>query len=407
MAIRRQPGEFRVDEQIALAPSAYAASDSPPAFALYRLTKTQLTTPEACQRLARALGVRPGTVEYAGLKDKHAVTTQYVSVAHRGSATPARVEGPGWTGEFVGVVTRHLRAEDIEFNRFAIVMRDLARPAANEMTERAAALVGPGGSLRVVNYFGDQRFGSARHGEGFAARKLIAGDFEGAIRLLIATPARKDTGLRRTFTRLAASKWGDWHALARDLPRCPDRRAIEILAAGGHPRDAFASLPFMIQQLAVESFQSFLWNATAAHLMLDLSHAASIEPLRADDDFGEMIFPTAAVWDAPSLKDRSCDFARLELPMLSAETRLVSPWGNSVQAVLAREGVLIDQLRIPGLRRPAFREARRPLLVNATEFRLGPVEPDELYGRMRVKREVRFALPRGAYATVVLRALGQ
>ena len=38
---------------------------------------------------------------------------------------------------------------------------------------------------------------------------------------------------------------------------------------------------------------------------------------------------------------------------------------------------------------------------------MSPPEPDELGGGTRRKRTVEFELPRGAYATVVLRGLGQ
>jgi len=98
----------------------------------------------------------------------------------------------------------------------------------------------------------------------------------------------------------------------------------------------------------------------------------------------------------------------MEVPMLAAGMRLEGAWVESARAALADEGIGVEQLRIPGLRRPAFGEAWRPLVVAAGRFELGEAGRDELsVGGRRLARTVRFDLPRGAYATVVLRALGQ
>ncbi len=86
--------------------------------------------------------------------------------------------------------------------------------------------------------------------------------------------------------------------------------------------------------------------------------------------------------------------------------REVTP--EEIREVLAAEGIELSKLRVPGLRKPFFGEAPRPLFVRAAAFSISQPEPDELSSRQdKLKRTVRFDLPRGAYATVVLRALGQ
>ena len=42
------------------------------------------------------------------------------------------------------------------------------------------------------NYHDEQRFGSARLGKGFIARRLIEGDLNEALKLYMATPAAND-----------------------------------------------------------------------------------------------------------------------------------------------------------------------------------------------------------------------
>lgn len=407
MTIRRQPSDFTVHE---LPEPAFAdalrpipARDTP--HAVYELTKTSLTTPEAIQRLGKALGVRHAAIDYAGLKDKHARTMQLVSVpvaAEDRAGVPREAGGHNWSAALRGWSATPVSAEWIARNRFVIVVRDISRAAADEMDRRAAALALPSPglvperTLLFVNYFGDQRFGSARHGQGFIAARLVRGDFEGALRLAIATPARKDTGARRHFTRAAATLWGDWRGMLDTLPRMPERKAIERLAEGAGFRDAFAALPYFVQSIAVEAYQSHLWNAAARRLARQIAGEGPL--VRADDPFGEMLFPPAvAVGQA---------WRSLVVPLLSPRTALAEPWGPDAAHALAEEGLTLDQLRIPGLRRPSFDESPRPLFAAAERFTMSEAEPDDLTPR-RLKRTLGFELPRGAYATVLLRGLGQ
>lgn len=427
MTIRRQPADFRVEERL----NVQRLMDECPAeggCALYRLTKSSMTTPEAVSRLARALGVKSGMIEYAGLKDKHALTVQHVTVRTRSGdearRLPARADiGPGGadgsgafaSAERLGFVESPVQAGAIEANRFTIVVRDLSKQSSAEMERRAGLLSIAPDTLLITNYFGAQRFGSARHKQGFVATRLIAGDFEGALQLAIATPARKDTGKTRRFTRLAAQHWGDWKKLAQELPRCPERAPIEALASGEEPREAFTRLPAFLQQMYVEAYQSHLWNETVRRFVRmsarptpendrgDVAETqASDTPglIHSTDAFGEMLFPAAAA--VPP------EHAALEIPVLCAKSELIEPWRPAAAQALVAEGVELSSLRIPGLRRPFFGEAMRPVFVRAASFRIGAPEPDELSNaRRRMKRTVEFDLPRGSYATVVLRALGQ
>ncbi|MFM9996242.1 MAG: tRNA pseudouridine(13) synthase TruD [Phycisphaerales bacterium] len=414
MTIRRQPSDFVVTELLVESGSVRSVPSAEAPFAVYALTKTSLSTPEAVNRLAGALGVRHGAVSAAGLKDKHATTVQHVAVRVRDSAQAgamprevgdaAAPTSGSWSAMLVGWSAEEMTSQWIDRNRFTIVVRDLSRKAVAEMDRRAGvlALGTTPSAILFVNYFGDQRFGSARHGGGFLAARLIRGDFEGALRLAIGTPARKDTGKKRTLTRAAAAHWGRWREMLAHVPRMPERRALEVLAAadGSKPdfRAAFAALPYFDQQIAVEAYQSHLWNAIARRL------AASIAPpahtLTTEDPFGTMVFPAAALAEE--------HWMELKPPILCRRSTLEGPWAGAATAVLAEEGITLDDLRVPGMRRPSFDHAVRPLFARAEGFTMSRPERDDLgASAKRLKRTLEFDLPRGAYATVVLRALGQ
>ena len=459
MKIKRAPEDFQVEEildakvlgELSSAPAAAAASAAQDGattptvaaasaahesatevattgpFALYRLHKTGLATPEAAAALARHWKLPPGTLAYAGLKDKHSQSSQHVTVKCGPHFAPAPevAEGPGWRVERLGWLARPIATADIAGNRFRIVVREMTAEDSADMDE-AARLLACGAApsvaqavslravpegqpaqadslryktLRFVNYFGDQRFGSARHGQGFLAKHLIRGEFEAALKLAIATPARKDRREQKEFKRALAAGWGHWRELLPKLRRCPERRAIERLAeAGGDFRGAFRALPYFFQQLCVYAYQSYLWNAVARRLVAE--RCAPLGPvLQAEDLFGTMLFPAAG-----SLPE---GFADLNVPLLGHKTELREPWAAAARAVLEEEGIATAQLKIPKVRRPFFGEEPRRLFAEARGFELSAPKTDEPVGKRRCTRTVTFELPRGAYATVLLRALGQ
>ncbi len=410
--------------------SLSAVPDAAHGHSVWRLEKQSLTTPDAVALLARSLSVKAASISYAGLKDKHAVTVQHVSVAPspedanpalRAGAAATR-SGRGWSATRIGWIASPIASSIIDRNRFVIVVRGLDRDEAGQIERRAAILRDrasepPEGApvgeraLLIVNYFGDQRFGSARHGKGFAAASAVRGDIEGAIKLLIATPARKDSGRTRDFTRIAAERWGRWQELADELPRCPERRPLEVLATGGTMREAFAALPDFTKTMAIEAFQSRIWNESARRIAESVAEGA--KSMHCKGPFGTMCFPDPAVLDR--WRDTAVPMAAPDLPR-AADADAAERMGGadraalvctSVRDALRAEGLEAGDLRIPGLERPFFGGAWRPLAVRAERFSISKAERDELARGERMRRTVSFDLPRGAYATVVLRALGE
>ncbi len=147
-ALRQEPQDFRVEEV-----GAYPLSGEGDHLYLH-LEKTGHTTAHVLRELGTQLGVRDRDIGVAGLKDRHAVTTQWISV-------PAKYEGR--LGDFAvdGVrildTTRHgnkLGMGHLRGNRFVVRVRQASGGAsAAEATLNTLRAQG------VPNYFGPQRFG--------------------------------------------------------------------------------------------------------------------------------------------------------------------------------------------------------------------------------------------------------
>lgn len=125
-------------------------------------------------QLARAFGVKPVAVGYAGRKDRHALTRQWFSVHCPVPADPQSVDFGGAQARVLRAVRhgRKLRVGGLRGNRFELRVRDL-EGEAEALQRRLGAIADQG----VPNYFGEQRFGM--QGRNLAsAYRLFAGQGE-------------------------------------------------------------------------------------------------------------------------------------------------------------------------------------------------------------------------------------
>lgn len=148
--LRSVPEDFVVDEDLGFEPRGEGSH------VLVQVRKRGANTDWVARELARDARVRHFDVGYAGLKDRHAVTTQWFSVP-RGRREPATWVGQHGEGYEVLAAHAHHRKLPrgaLAANRFELRIRDVTAPAES-LAERMAAMAAHG----VPNYFGPQRFG--------------------------------------------------------------------------------------------------------------------------------------------------------------------------------------------------------------------------------------------------------
>jgi tRNA pseudouridine13 synthase len=111
------------------------------------------------RQVARRLGVAPGEVGTAGLKDRHAVTRQWVSVPASAEPQLPHLEGDGIRLLNVSRHGNKLKPGHLRGNRFRILVRDVV-PGAIDRAEPILERIRREG---MPNFYGSQRFG--RDGE--------------------------------------------------------------------------------------------------------------------------------------------------------------------------------------------------------------------------------------------------
>lgn len=148
--LKQEPADFLVSERLGYEPSGAGEH------CFVHIRKTGANTAWVAENLARYLNIKVFDVNYAGRKDRHAVTTQWLSCHLPGKQMPD-FSSLNLSGVEILEVRRHaqkLRRGSHAGNEFEVRLRDLQGSRAD--IEQRLALIAEQG---FPNYFGEQRFG--------------------------------------------------------------------------------------------------------------------------------------------------------------------------------------------------------------------------------------------------------
>ncbi|MCL7750000.1 tRNA pseudouridine(13) synthase TruD [Guyparkeria hydrothermalis] len=157
--LKQSPESFRVDEELGFDPSGAGNHW------LMRLEKRDMATGALVDWIAKVTGTRARDIGFSGLKDRHAVTTQWLSVPHESFDPAAFERACAEAGVGLLALDRHdrkLRRGTHRANRFRLRLHDVAPVHESEAPDLAGYLAerAPGLASRgMANYFGEQRYG--------------------------------------------------------------------------------------------------------------------------------------------------------------------------------------------------------------------------------------------------------
>ncbi len=385
MQLKRYPKDFRVREIVDL-PDPMDRGD----YFVHFLRKEKLDTLEAISIVAREGNVDRADIAFAGLKDRQGITEQYVTIKGK------RVEfrRAGIQIHCVGRVEQPITSKVSRGNEFLITVRGLERRDVDRLQRRIPELVESG----FPNYFDDQRFNCLRHGQGFVMKSVLEGRFDKALKQLIATPSRIARGGDVKLKQLLHDHWTDW-ARCRRIARGPIYgRVFEHLERNPEDfRGALELMPSRSKLIHAFAYQSYLWNrAVSRHVesLLDPRRRTMIET-EAGRIMGWWNLP-------PSLRDRLRDEST---PLYGPEGNGGSPaFRKTMQRTLREANLSETAFDIHAISGMALREEPRMQLVMPDGLREPRVERDDA-NRGLHKAGLKFRLPRGSYATMLLKCL--
>lgn len=381
--------DFLVDEQPLYEPSGEGEH-------LYLgVQKRDMPHSEMIEVLARHYGVAEAAIGFAGMKDRIAVTRQAVSIHLPGKAAPA--EGPSHERLAVLWQARHgnkLRRGHLAGNRFSIRIRGIDPTKAPAVWAALRELERRG----VPDYFGAQRFGYRRNTHRLG-RHLVAEEWEPLLAELVGTRSPYPDHQRQQRELFDSGRFGESLPLWGRHDRA-ERVALMRLAEGMSPRQAVLAIAPHTRAFWVNALQSAIFNRVLdARIGEGLFGSVVVGDVAMRHDSGGQFLVTRELAEGGSLAARADAFE------ISATGPMPGP--GMVEAagdVLERERAAARDLgvdpavlhasphRAEGTRRP-FR-----VVVRNVELDSGIDEHGQFI-------RVAFDLPKGAYATVLLREI--
>ncbi len=384
MKLKRLPEDFQVEEL------PLVSGGQRGRFTFYRLTKSGMGTLEVIDAICRRWNLAGRRLSYGGLKDRHARTIQYLTI-HEG---PERtLKEASFELAPLGRLERPYGPDQFSGNRFVVTLRDLSRPAV-EKAERALAELPRDG---LPNYFDDQRFGSVGFDGGFIAHAWLTGDHERALKLALAEPNPSDRPGTKAEKAILREFWGRWPEAKAALERSHARSIVTYLV--DHPTDfrgAFARVRRELRSLYFSAFQSHLWNLLLGHW---------IERTTQPDQRVALDFKVAALPIHRGLDpDQARELADLRIPLPSSRNAIPEgPMREVAAEVLGGFGLSWENLRIKHLKDVFFSKGLRPALFFAGNLSHSTAADELEPGRRKLT--LSFDLPKGAYATLVVKRI--
>ncbi|MAG61041.1 hypothetical protein CL619_04600 [archaeon] len=319
-------------------------------FICLKLTKKDWNTVSAVRELSKVLGVSNKDVNFAGTKDKNAVTVQYMSVRNNKGGLKSKFPlnlPVGLEVEFVGFIDEQLSLGSLIGNKFEIVVRNLGDE------EKLVA------SNYFVNYFDEQRFSKNNVAIGKA---IILKDFKKAASLV------------------------DDRKVKEQLSDCRTDYLKALLC-----------LPKKILMLYIHSYQSYLWNETVSRYLLK---EYSVDQKLLDYSQGKLVFADEKVMK---------ELGNLKIPLVGAlplDSSLPETVKKIIGELLLEEGISRFDFIIKQLPNMTPEGGMRSLVAKISSLNISTRENDELNSGFE-KQKLEFVLNKGSYATMAIKFLIQ
>lgn len=376
--LKETPADFRVEEIPLYLPVGSGEH-------LYvTIEKEGLTTSDLVQKLSSALKIPAREIGYAGLKDARAITVQTFSLPGIKAEAALALQLPGLRVLSAIPHRNKLRLGHLAGNRFIIRLRDVVPAAAAHALDILHVLQDMG----VPNSFGAQRYGSLGNSHRIG-RAILIGDFAEGCRELIGEP----TAIHDPAWQAAAVSYGESGAVAalELMPqRCRnERQVLRSLAQGAMPQQALLGLPRPLLRLFLSAYQSSLFDRIVRMRLTTLG------TIWAGDLACKHVNGAVFKVEDPIIEQPRADAFEISptAPLFGRKVPLATGMAGMLEeALLDKEKLTLEMFHLSG--GLDMEGERRPLRVPLGDFSVSADAEGLLLS---------FSLPKGSYATSVLR----
>ena len=350
-------------------------------YPLYILEKRDIDSNHALFEIERELHMR---FRVMGIKDAKAVTTQYAGMERVMRNPPAELKSRHTRLTLKGFTKHPLQKKFLAGNKFEIRIYNV----------RSSDLSGFVPHIRKVgNFYGLQRFGSERLVTHLIGREIVKRNFIQAVELLLCHTTEFDTQMSREIRDKCVDP-SNYRQVLKMLPRGMDieRQVLSALVAGRDTIAALRAVPITIRRLFVQAYQAYIFNRCLSRAVMegeDLLQPQTEDlcfEMEGPATFGRIIKynPTSKTKLVPAIRMAGYTFQ----PGKGRFENITRAIMQEEEEVSAKDFYIKEMQELS--HQGGFRQA--PLWC--TDFRY---ERDPL--------TVSFKLPKGSYATTLLREI--
>jgi tRNA pseudouridine13 synthase len=383
-SIKKKANQFRVSEIIdgSVFRDLVPVQDKLHRYPLYILEKSNIDSNHAVSQIEKKFGIE---LKVIGLKDAKANTKQYATT-EQSKNIPREIRTDGLLLDLCGFTRKPLRKASLLGNEFTIIIIDTL-PLDVSIFEAQIK--------NIANFYGLQRFGSERSVTHLVGKEILKRNFRNAVELLLCYTSEYDSKMSREIRE----KCRDPHNypwLLKHLPRGMDIEYQLMLAIlkGKDAIFALRSIPINMRRLFVQAYQAYVFN-------LCLSKAVMNEENLLKGKKGDLCFETEGPFIFGKIRkfDPVCDSDSNAVPAV----RLA---GYSFQGGEGRfEMITKDTMKDECITARNFYIREMQELSLQGGFRQAPLWSVDFSFVNETLLTLSFKLPKGSYATTLLREL--
>lgn len=377
------------------------------------LIKKDWDTFSALRHISKKLEINENQIWFAGIKDAKAITAQHITIEN---STVEKISTKSFRDIMIypiGYFREHLSAYYLFGNNFTINVSELNYPRSeikNVLAKFTNELDDFGG---VPNYFGHQRFGTIRPITHIVGKAIINDDFEKAVLTYLTFFSEVEHPSSKLARKQLDNSQNYKQALV-DFPKNLRYERILLKHLANKPTDfvgAFSRLPFKLQALFVQAYQSYLFNLVLSERIkqeISLEKATVGDYVVNVERSGLPMVQFGKIVDTGDLNqvNRMIRLGRLRvaLPLIGIRQKLSKGKIGEIQRLIyEKESVKSSNFRVNKIPRISGKGSLRTTLSPIVNFRM----KENLYNYRTLENNltISFSLLKGSYATILLREL--
>lgn len=394
--IRQSNEDFFVDE----VPLQLPSGEGPNTW--IHMEKNGRTTLDVVLDIARELHISRKRTGFAGMKDRSAITRQWLCISN---ITPEELPDFNEVLHNVKILEikqnqKKLRMGQLRGNKFKINIRNTEDPAEDkEIAEKVLE------SLKIIgvpNYYGYQRFGEVRSTTHLVGKCLVEGDIKKAVDTYIGNPNEEEHNLPYESRKLYdEGKLQEAYDLMPKSMRY-EKSMIKELMIGQNKHGeilekdyirAIESLPKPLKRMFVNAYESYLFNKI-------VNERAKIGIDKYFD--GDIIIDKEEHWvheiNEDTIEEDLKNFVlNPTAPLLGSKV----PFAEGKQGIIERKVIEDENITKESFECPKTPKLGSHGVRRSVRFKIEDTNVEQIDNGISVE----FFIPKGCYATAVLREI--